>query len=332
MTPGSNVRGFCIYMNMKALSLLITSICFVASCQKADVQLGQLETEQFVILDYSISNLETASMFQHVSSHPIQSTLLDEASGLATSRSNPLIVWSHNDSGHANRLYAVGKHGENYGFFIPQGAGSRDWEDMCIGPGPMDGVNYIYIADIGDNNAQWSYIVVYRFPEPDVSQLDSVTLTFIPNDQVERMEFTYPDGPRDAETLMIDPWTKDLYIVSKRDFRSIVYKATYPQSTSTRTELKKIAQLPFNWATAGDISSDGYHIAIKDKNRVFYWQRNSGESVLDALKRQPKLLPYILEIQGESFAWTLNGTGYFTLSEKSGGAFMPDLHYYERTE
>ena len=31
------------------------------------------------------------------------------------------------------------------------------------------------------------------------------------------IHFKYPDGPRDAETLMIDPVEKLIYIVSKRD-------------------------------------------------------------------------------------------------------------------
>jgi hypothetical protein len=314
--------------HMKEFTLFLFLLLCILGCEKSDLS----PEDTFVVLDYPINNLHVESSYQHNTGFggPIQNTSLIEASGLAVSRNNPQIVWSHNDSGHANRVYAVGINGENFGIFIPEGAGTRDWEDMCIGPGPIEGVNYIYIGDIGDNQAQWNYIVVYRFPEPDISQLDSISFTYIPANQIERMEFFYPDGPRDAETLMIDPWTKDLYIVSKRDFRSIIYKAPYPQSTNTLTELEKIAQLPFNWATAGDISSDGHHIAIKDKNKIYYWKRNSEESVLEALKREPKLLPYILEIQGESFGWTVNGMGYFTLSEQSGGVFMPNLYYYSK--
>jgi hypothetical protein len=308
-------------------------IFILTSCKKEETPVidNKKDKEEFVVLTYSLQDLETANQFLQVNTKGgiLQTEILKEASGLAVSRSNPEIVWSHNDSGHANRLHAVGSKGENRGYFLVQGASSRDWEDICIGVGPEEGVNYIYIGDIGDNQAQYNYIVVYRFPEPDVSNLDSAGINFIDNSTVERFEFVYPDGPRDAESLMIDPWTKDLYIISKRDFRSTIYCAKYPQTPGSRTTLDKIIQLPFNWAVAGDISADGKKIAIKDKYKIYYWERNVGESLADALKRIPKLLPYILEPQGESFAWTEDGTGYFTLSEQNT-IQIPELYFYKK--
>jgi hypothetical protein len=314
----------------------IYSFVFLAlfSCDKKVEKIEPpVEEDVFVVFDYSMDNLVMSDNYFHEQTFggTILSSNLVEASGLAVSRSNPSIIWSHNDSGHANRLFAVGENGEDYGVFIPQGTGSRDWEDICIGPGPVDGVNYIYIADIGDNHAQYNYIIVYRFPEPDISGLDSSGVNYVNSDLVERMEFTYPDGPRDAETLMIDPWTKDLYFVSKRDAKSIIYKSPYPQQVNARTELKKMAQLPFNWAVAGDISSDGKKIVIKDRYKIYCWERIIGETIIEALKRKPVQLPYIPEPQGESFGWTPDGTGYFTLSEKSGPN-MPDLYFYKKHE
>ena len=52
----------------------------------------------------------------------------------------------------------------------------NDWEDISLGPGPADGVHYIYIADTGnswDGHCRGINIndsAVYRFPEPDVAQ------------------------------------------------------------------------------------------------------------------------------------------------------------------
>ena len=48
---------------------------------------------------------------------------------------------------------------------------------------------------------------------------------------VETFTLQYPDGPRDAETLMVDPLSGDIYIVSKRDTVLHIYRAAYPQST-----------------------------------------------------------------------------------------------------
>jgi hypothetical protein len=316
----------------KAFIFLLAIVTLACSKDNKEQDQEKEPKDEFVIIEHDMNNLSVSNEFSNNQTlgGQIDIPLLDEASGLAVSRSNPKIIWSHNDSGHPNRIYPVGDKGENRGYFVVTGAGTRDYEDICIGKGPEEGVNYIYLGDIGDNHAQYNYIVVYRIKEPDVSALDSVGVNYIPVENIERMEFTYPDGPRDAETLMIDPWTKDLYIVSKRDFRSIVYRASYPQKVGERTELEKLAQLPFNWAVAGDISSDGKQIAIKDKTKIYYWERNESESVIDALKKEPVLLPYILESQGESFAWTKDGNAYFTLSEQDGAVEQPDLYYYQR--
>ena len=319
---------------MKLYCSVLLFVFISLSCKKEETpKEDPVVKDVFVTIDYTMTNLPVSTEFAQNSSFggPIENEFLVEASGLAVSRFNPTIVWSHNDSGHANRIYAVGNKGENYGVFLVQGASSRDWEDMCIGVGPVDGVNYIYVADIGDNSAQYNYIIVYRFPEPEITSPQTDGLNYINSDVVERMEFTYPDGARDAETLMIDPWTKDLYIVSKRNPQSLVYRAKYPQTVGGRTELEKLAQLPFNWAVAGDISPDGKQIAIKDRYNIYYWTRNLGESVVDALKKQPVRLPYIPEPQGESFAWTGDNNGYFTLSEKNGPP-IPDLYFYNRVE
>ncbi len=330
---------------MKYCFIFIFLILVFGACKKdktvpviptPDTPIPEEPTEQedtFVVITYSVDDLEMATYFEHsgLLGGVIQSPTLVEASGLAVSRQNPSILYSHNDSGHPNWLYALGINGENYGHFILEGAGSRDYEDICVGPGPVDGVNYVYLGDIGDNHAQFNFIVIYRFPEPDLSQLTADGTYIIPENQIERIELTYPDGARDAETLMIDPWTKDLYIVTKRDEFSTVYRSKFPQQPGFRKELEKLAQLPFNWALGGDISLDGEMIGIKDDTRIFYWERNLGESVVTALSRKPKTLPYIVEPQGESFAWSPNGNRYFTLSEKTG-VNPPPLYGYQRID
>lgn len=327
--PGVTFRLRVFYISTMNKFILFAVVLFSACRQDADLVPAE---DPFVVINYSLDDLETYNGFEHCDTlgGQINHPSLVEASGLAVSRHNPNFVWSHNDSGHPNRLFLLDHHGNGHGYFTIEGAGSRDYEDMCIGPGPDASINYIYLGDIGDNSAQYSYIVIYRFPEPDIAQASEGGMYTIPSSEVERFEFVYPDGPRDAETLMIDPENHDLYIVSKRDFRSLVYRAQQPFSSS-RDTLEKLAQLPFNWAIAGDISSDGRHIAIKDFDRIYYWKRELGESVIEALTRKPYELPYILEPQGESFGWTPNSDGYFTLSEQSG-IFAPDLYFYKSTE
>ncbi|MCH8980718.1 hypothetical protein IH922_01720, partial [candidate division KSB1 bacterium] len=145
----------------------------------------------------------------------INNDSLNEVSGLAASRKNSNVLWTHNDSGDENRVFAIDANGKHLGTFLIEGAEARDWEDIAVGPGPIAGKQYLYIGDIGDNLSQFEIKHIYRVMEPEVNcdqpPLDA-TLS-----GVEAISFQYPDGKRDAETLMVDPLTKDIYIVSKRE-------------------------------------------------------------------------------------------------------------------
>ena len=54
---------------------------------------------------------------------------LDEASGLAQSRTNPGVFWVHNDSGDEPRVYAVSRSGALLGSYTLSGATAIDWEE-----------------------------------------------------------------------------------------------------------------------------------------------------------------------------------------------------------
>ena len=94
---------------------------------------------------------------------------ITEASGLAVSRDNGGVVWTHNDSGGAASLYALGRRGELRATLPLSGAINVDWEDMAIGPGPAGGPDWLYAADIGDNDAVRPSVRVYRVAEPNLS-------------------------------------------------------------------------------------------------------------------------------------------------------------------
>lgn len=308
--------------------LLIFLTLFSCDKNKQDdsEQTENNDKKEVVHFDYSMNNLNKVDFYQNnnVKGGEKESTLLEEASGLAVSHSNSNILWSHNDKGHANHVFLVGDKGEDYGYYTLQGAGNRDWEDTCIGPGEEENTSYVYIGEIGDNNGVYSSVFIYSFKEPDLTNEEKQEVRTISNDEVSKVEYTYPDGPRDAETLMIDPWTRDLYIVSKRTKKSILYRAKFPHTSG---KLEKLAVFPFNWAVGGDISSDGKKIAIKDKYNIYYWEREEGQSIVDALSVKPQKLPYIKEPQGEAFAWSLDGKSYFTLSEDSPG-IKTELYFY----
>lgn len=241
----------------------------------------------------------------------IQSPLITEASGLAASRKNRGVLWIHNDGGPPC-VYAITPEGKHLGTYNLEGARVHNWEDIAIGPGPDPNVDYLYVGDIGDNNSKKKSITVYRVPEPrvDVNQpAANVTLS-----SVEAIELLYPDGPRDAETLMLDPLTKDIYIISKEG-QSKVYRAAYPQSTTAKTTLEYVAKLSWGTATGGDISPDGQMIIVRDYFAASLWRRSKDAPLWRAFEGNECSIPLIFEQQGEAICFDANGSGYFTTSE-----------------
>lgn len=264
----------------------------------------------------------------------LENKALDEASGIAASSKYSAALWTHNDSGAEPILFLIDTTGSSLASFYVTGVGNRDWEDIAIGPGPEAGESYLYIGEIGDNQAAHDSYKIYRFKEPTIKEGNTPALDTI--QQVDIIEFVYPDGARDAETLMIDPLTKDLYIVSKRDKFEHIYRAPFPQSTSEVITLENTGKLPIkiggilDQIVGGDISADGREVVLKSYVRVFYWKReDESTSITELLQKEPVVLPYTVEPQGEAIGFAIDGSGYFTLSEKQSGA-EPHLYFYKR--
>lgn len=245
---------------------------------------------------------------------------IDEASGLVASQVHPFLLYTHNDSGGEPEVYMIDTLGKYQGKIKLDGVRNQDWEDIAVGPGKEAGSTYIYVGDIGDNNAKRDKVQVYRFPEPAALQED-VTV------QAERITLTYPGGPRDAETLMVDPWNGDLLILSKRDTSNTLYRATAEQLDAKEVVLEKVMKLPITMAVGGDISADGKHILIKNYWAVYYWEREEGESLTEVFARTPIQLPYKPEPQGEAIGFSASGDRYYTLSE-SRFRIKPVLYQY----
>lgn len=266
----------------------------------------------------------------------IKNEAINEASGLAASVKNVDALWTHNDSGAEPILFLINTRRESVASFYIEGITNRDWEDIAIGPGPEDGETYIYIGDIGDNKAVHDTYKIYRIPEPEVEAGSSQAVDTIR--QVDVIEFVYPDGKRDAETLLLDPETRDLYIISKRDDYEHIYSAAFPQRSSEVITLEKTGELPIRIGgkleqiVGGDISADGSEILLKSYVQVFYWKRkNTGTSITELLQAEPVILPYMVEPQGEAIGFAADGSGYYTLSEKQSN-IIPHLYFYKREE
>jgi len=250
---------------------------------------------------------------------------LNEASGLANSRSNPDYLWSHNDSGGAPALYLISFAGQQMARYFLAGVSNYDWEDLAIGPGPIEDRPYLYIGDIGDNWSTRDQYVIYRFLEPVIDSVIPSTDQQIEDFDIIR--YVYEDGSRDAEALMVDPVSKNIYIVSKREDQVGLYRLGFPHKIDEVDTARKVATFPFNYVTAGDISSDGGEVLIKNYLNVYYWKKKEAESIEDLLNTAPLRLVYTPETQGESIAWKADASAYMTLSEKAQAEKVEILLY-----
>jgi len=235
---------------------------------------------------------------------------ITEASGLAASRNNPGVVWTHNDSGGAASLYALGRQAQIKATLPLSGALNIDWEDIARGPGPAGGADWLYAADIGDNDAVRSSIRVYRTAEPNLSGFaDGAQLAPAPTSFVE---LTYPDGARDAEALIVDPKSNDLFLITKRESRSRVYRAAAPAFAAESITLSFVRELSYSDVVGADACPNGRTVLVK---RYFALDAYIGSSVAAALAAEPS--PRLLEAepQGEAIAANPKCTGYYTLSE-----------------
>jgi len=261
-----------------------------------------------------------------VSQGNVQSSAINEASGVAASRRNPGVLWVHNDSGDSARVFAMTTAGVHLGIYNLTGASAVDWEDIAIGPGPVTGAHYIYAGDIGDNNGVRANIVVYRVQEPAVSPTQQPVNVNLGG--VQAFTLQYEHGARDAETLMVDPTTGDLYIVTKRESRSRVYRAAASSLTTSGTVmLYLVAELTWNTATGGDISPQGDEIIIRNYSSAYVWARPPGSNLWDAFSGTQYPVTLIVEPQGEAIGYNANGSGFYTTSEVN---YQP-IYYYTRT-
>jgi len=250
-----------------------------------------------------------------------------EISGVVASRAHPGLLWAHNDSGDTARLLALDPTGAHLGEFHLDGVTAFDWEDITIGEDPATGQEVIYVGDIGDNPGTRESITVHKVMDPWDTAVDGV----IPENAISSTTFTYPDQPRDAEALFIDPWSNELYILTKRESRQVLYRVPSDVPSGATGIAEKVLVLPAppfgsvrDNIVAADLSPDGYEVIVKTYLQMLYWQRQDGQSLIELLAQEPMSAPYAVEKQGEAVAWDAEGLGYFSIPEGNS----PTISYY----
>ncbi|WP_300596224.1 hypothetical protein [Niabella sp.] len=308
-------------MKQVVFSIVAGSLLVVGSCAKtgADVKAvipGPPETSKVPQTEYDVTQLAYCALFE---STPVVTLMqrqdYNELSGIAAGMRNPGILYMHNDNRNAPVIISNAA-GDDLGKIILDGVTTVNPEDIRVGPGPEAGKTYIYYADIGDNNRSRAAVTVYRFEEPVLSNPAAGTEIHISN--IAKIVLKYPSATYNAETLLVDPVTKDIFIATKETNRSTLYRAAYPQSETIVTTMEPVLTMRFfDSFTSGDISAHGKEILLRNKSQVWYWPRNVAKSVAETLQTPPQMAPYAgNEHQGEGIAFAYSGSsGYFTNTE-----------------
>ncbi len=309
-----------------SLELRVSLFLLLASCQRETPGSAAAEATTTTTVSSSRGPGFPCSWSQPRELARIESAELDEISGLSASPTHPGMLYVHNDSGDSPRFFAIDEQGRTVAVFTLPLDGWQDCEDIAVVTGPNHQA-LVYLGDIGDNAARTgvgvprSEIRVHRFPEPTLPP-DGATLRI---ERLETLRFRYPDRPHDAETLLVDPRTLELLIVTKEnDGLSRIFRAPRPEPGNVIT-LELAGQLQFGQgllpgngqASGGDVSPSGDAVVIRTYSSAFLWQRAEGQTVSQALAGTPLKLPIPRQVQGESIGFSASGRGYYTVSEKT---------------
>ncbi len=128
---------------------------------------------------------------------------------------------------------------------------------------PSGDASFVFVGDIGDNAAARSEVAIARVP---VGRGDR---TVTPASS----RVTYPGGPQDAETLMRDPVSGRLVIVTKTFLGGDVLLA--PSRTLSTTAVNRFTKVGevLSTATDGAFFPDGRHVVVRSYTRaaVYTW-------------------------------------------------------------
>ena len=241
---------------------------------------------------------------------------LVEASGVAVSRKTPGRLWTHNDSGEPV-IFALDTRGSVVGRVRVTGAKVEDWEAIAVGPCP-DG-SCVYVADIGDNDANRRQVTIYRFPEPaSADRTAAVKDTF---------QVAYPDGSHDAEALLVAADGR-VFIVTKGETGAVaLYGSQGELKLGAANRLERVGKPRASGKAAegdritdGAVSHDGSWVVLRGKNKVSF--HRAADLFAGSWKPVREVdVTGLREPQGEGIAMGADGTVYLT--GEGGGKSQP---------
>jgi hypothetical protein len=234
---------------------------------------------------------------------------------VAISRRTPGLLWSVNDS-DTPVLYGIDPAGNVMGQVVVAGAEVRDWEDVTVARCRRG--SCLYIADIGDNDGERRGISIYRVTEPEEFPAAEVA--------AEVLHVSYPDGPQDAEALVVTPDGR-LSIITKGDTGTIaIYRLPPAVKSDAPVVLERVGTIRDGPVSADDritdaaASGDGQWTALRTKRKLSLFRTAELMSANWRPVAVVDLAP-LREPQGEGVAFAPDNTLY--VAGEGGGESEP---------
>ncbi len=229
-----------------------------------------------------------------------------ESSGLAPSRRQPGVFWTHNDSGDEPRVFAFDSTGKDLGVCRINGAEAIDWEDMASFT--RDGKNWLLMADVGDNGMRRKSYQLYLCEEPSTPAIEIAA---------RRIEFQYKQGSHDCESVAVDAIRGIVLLTTKVFGPSCeVYQLDIPAGPTTEILIAQpLATIAVPAAVAMDVSPDGLRAIVLTYGDALEFSRTPDESWQQGFARPPRQIAMPARRQGESICYGHDGRTLYLTSE-----------------
>lgn len=257
-----------------------------------------------------------------------------EASGLAASRVTDDVLYLLDDAPGTTGVHVVRTDGTALGFLEVAGMDTRDGESLAVGPcGPDRAEPWcLYVGDIGDNARAREHVVVHRVPEPDLA--GGLPTGPVPADTAR---LRYPDGPHDAEALLVDDAGR-VHLVTKarydREARTTGETRLYRAEAFADGVMTDLGPLPVPAPRApaqslfvGEVVTGGDHhdgrVLLRTYDAVFEYAAPDGERDLAGLATWTvREVPAAFEPQSEALTFAADGCGFLTAGEAVGDLWL----------
>jgi hypothetical protein len=233
---------------------------------------------------------------------------LVELSGLVATRSGYVVVNDGSDDADRRRIFFLDRRCKVVRT-VAYPSRPRDTEDLAQA---ADGT--LWVGDIGDNSDTRATIALWRLA---------------PGARTPRLfRLSYPDGAQDAEALLLPPGGPPMVVTKSA---GTVYVPDGPLRAGATTPLRRAGAVrlpmtgtsnPFSlpgrlFITGGAVSPDGRRAVLRTYADAFEFDVPDGDLVRAVTSGIPRVIPLPDEPQGESVAYTVDGSALLTVSEMS---------------